>query len=74
MKYAVYNENGQRLRTGTVPKEGRVIISNDMFLEATGTAKYTLIIWLDNTNYNQNFEMGNTITGRIHVYSKQVRY
>ncbi len=29
---------------------------------------------LDNTNYNQNFEMGNTITGSITVYATQIKY
>lgn len=74
MKYAIYNSNGQRIASGNIPKEGKVTLASDMYLAATGTAKYTLIIWLDNTNYNQNFEMGNTITGRINVYSKQIRY
>jgi len=74
MKYAIYNDSGEKITSGNVPKEGPVTLASDMYLEATGIAKYTLIIWLDNTNYNQNFEMGNTITGRINVYSKQVRY
>lgn len=74
MKYAIYNDKGQLIADGNVPKNGKKTLASDMYLESTGTAKYTLIIWLDNTNYNQNFEMGNTITGRIHIYSKQIRY
>ena len=74
IKYAIYNEKGQRLSNGSVPKTGKVTIASDMYLEVTGTAKYTLMIWLDNTNYNQNFEMGNTITGKINIHSKQIRY
>ena len=44
-----------------------------MYLEPTGIAKYTLIIWLDNTNYNQNDEMGKTITAKINIHSRQLR-
>lgn len=74
IKYAVFNDKGQRLATGNVPQSGKVTLASDMFLESTGTAKYTLMIWLDNTNYNQNHEMGNTITGKINIHSKQIRY
>ena len=74
IKYAIYNDKGQRLKTGNVPKQGKVQLANDMYLEATGIATYTLMIWLDNTGYNQNFEMGNSITGKINITSKQIRY
>ena len=73
IKYAVYNEKGQRLSTGIVPKTGKVTVAEDMYLAPTGTAKYTLIVWLDNTNYNQNTEMGKNITGRINIHSRQLR-
>lgn len=74
IKYIIYNENGQKMSSGDVPKTGKVTLANDMYLEATGTAKYTLIIWLDNKNYNQNSEMGKSIIGKINVHSKQIRY
>lgn len=74
IKYAIYNENGQLISRGNVPKEGKVTLASNMYLEATGIAKYTLIIWLDNTNYNQNSEMGKTITGKINIHSTQLRY
>ena len=73
IRYAVYNEKGQRLSTGIVPKTGKVTVAEDMYLAPTGTAKYTLIVWLDNTNYNQNTEMGKNITGRINIHSRQLR-
>ena len=73
MKYAIYNEKGDRLALGSIPKKGKVTLTSDMYLEPTGTAKYTLLIWLDNTNYNQNNEMGKTITAKINVHSRQLR-
>ena len=74
IKYAIFNDKGQRLSTGIVPTTGQVTLASDMYLSATGTAQYTLLIWLDNTSYNQNLEMGKTITGKINVHSKQMRY
>ena len=73
MKYAIYNEKGDKLATGSIPKKGKVTLASDMYLEPTGIAKYTLIMWLDNTNYNQNDEMGKTITAKINIHSRQLR-
>lgn len=73
IKYAIYNSSGERMATGSVPKTGSVTLARNMFLAHDSTARYTLIIWLDNTNYNQNFEMGNIINGKITVYAKQTR-
>lgn len=73
IKYAVFNENGKKIANGNVPNEGKVTLASNMYLEPTGTAKYTLILWMDNTNYNQNDEMGKTIVGRINIHSKQLR-
>lgn len=74
IKYAIFNEAGNRITIGTVPKEGAVTLASNMYLSPTGTAKYTLMIWLDNTGYNQNGEMGKTISGKINIHSKQLRY
>ena len=74
IKYIIFNEKGQKITTGDVPSTGTVTLASDMYLEATGTAKYTLIIWLNNTGYNQNSEMGKKIVGKINIHSKQMRY
>lgn len=74
MKYAIFNQDGKKIANGNVPKEGKATLASNMYLEATGTAKYTLMIWLDNTNYNQNDEMGKTIVGKINIHSKQLKY
>lgn len=74
MKYAIFNASGTKIASGNIPKQGKVTLASNIFLDATGTAKYTLIIWLDNTGYNQNDQMGKTITGKINIHSKQLRY
>ena len=74
IKYAIYNELGQRITKGSVPNEGTVTMASDMYLAPTGTAKYTLLVWLDDTEYNQNDQMGKSIVGKINIHSKQMRY
>lgn len=74
LKYIVYNEKGYEISSGYVPKNGSVNLTNNMFLASNDTAHYTLIIWLDNKDYNQNFEMGKIITGNISVYATQIKY
>ncbi len=74
LKYAIYNSEGNQLKTGYVPKSGKVNLTNNIFLAHSSTARYTLIIWWDNKGYNQNDEMGSRISGEIMVYAKQVKY
>ena len=74
LKYAVFNSSGTELDRGYVPKSGKVTLTNNIFLSYNGTATYTLIIWWDNSKYNQASEMGHIISGKINVYSKQMKY
>ena len=74
LKYVVYSETGAQLATGELPKEGTVNLANNIFLASGDTARYTIIIWWATTGYNQNNEMGSTITGKITAEAKQVRY
>ena len=74
LKYAIYNSKGNELAGGFVPKSGKVNLANNMYLASGATATYTLVIWLDNTNYNQNSEMGKIITGKINAFAKQIKY
>lgn len=74
LKYAVYNSEGVEMARGNVPQIGKINLANNLYLNSHATTKYTLIIWLDNTNYNQNFEMGKIVSGKIDVYAKQLKY
>ena len=77
LKYALYNQNGERLNTGTVPTEGTINLADNMYLEHGESAYYTVIIWWDNTNYDQTSELKSgdrTISGHMSIYAKQVRY
>ena len=66
LKYVISN--------GYVQQSGPLVLADNLYLASNDTAKYTLIIWLDSTNYNQNYEMGNVVTGSIEVEAIQVKY
>lgn len=74
MRYTMFNEKGQKLTTGVLPKEGKITVLSNIFLAATGKSTYTLMIWINSTGENQNKELGKAISGRINIHSKQVRY
>ena len=74
LKYAVYNNTGKLLKSGYVVKSGTMNLADNVYLPVSGIATYTLIIWLDNKDYNQDFEFGKTITGKINVYGQQIKY
>ena len=74
LKYVIYNNEGVEMKSGYVPKEGKFNLASNLYIKSNSTIKYTLIIWLDNTNYNQNFEMGKTVSGKIDIYAKQLKY
>lgn len=74
LKYTLYNDKGQQITSGFVPTEGTKMIASDMFLESTGTAKYTLIVWLYDNNRVQNNEMGKRISAKISIHAKQMRH
>lgn len=74
IKYVLYNDKGIKMNSGSIYTTGKIILSDNLYLKPVGTATYTLILWLDNTQYNQNYEMGKAITGKINIYSKQLKY
>lgn len=74
LKYVIYNENGDELSSGYVPKTGKVTLANNLFLASNDLAKYILILWLDDKNYNQNVSMGKSVSGNIYVTATQIKY
>lgn len=74
LKYAVYNNNGTELENGYVPKSGTFNLASNVYLEHGTSATYTIIIWWDNTNYDQKVDSGHQISGKIIAYAKQIKY
>ena len=73
LKYVLYSNKGKQLASGNVPKSGTINLANNIYLDSKETARYTLIIWWNNTNSNQTSEMGSIIKGRINAEAKQIK-
>ena len=73
IKYALFNNYGEEMSTGYVSGTGTVTLASNLFLANNATARYTLIIWLDKTDYDQTFESGHVISGKITIHAKQKR-
>lgn len=74
IKYCLFSDKGKEMSCGDVPNEGKVNLAENLYLAHDGKSTYTLILWLDNKNYNQNFEFNQSISGKISVTSKQLKY
>lgn len=73
IKYCVFNNKGKEMACGDVPLTGKVNLADNLYLSPDGTAEYTLILWLDNKDYNQNSDFGKVIAGKLSVLSKQLK-
>lgn len=74
IKYCLFSDKGKEMACGDVPNEGKFNLAENLYLAHDGKATYTLILWLDNKSYNQNFEFNQVISGKISVTSKQLKY
>lgn len=74
LKYALYNSRGRELTTGYINQEGTINIIDNTFLSHGETAKYTLIIWLEDNNQDQTANMGAIVSGRFDVHAVQAKY
>lgn len=63
MKFALYNSNGSKISSGSIPTSGRVLLASGEVLKTNTTNYYTVIIWLNDDGTNQNYEMSNSFVG-----------
>lgn len=73
LKYILFNENGKEISTGTILNPSEILIADNLYLAHDETATYTLLIWLDNKEYNQINDIGKTVSGQIKIVSTQLK-
>ena len=67
IKYALYNSNNELLKVGNINGTNKVSLAQNVLIETTETATYTLQIWLEELNEDQTEYMKKTLTGKINV-------
>lgn len=72
LKFAIYDVNNNKMATGFIPKEGKILMTSGYYLKSGSTANFTVLIWLQENNQNQDYEQGSTFSGGFDITAKQV--
>lgn len=70
--FALYDSNNQKLNSGRIPSSGKILMASDVYLKSGDLANFTVLIWLQENNQNQDYEQGNTFSGGFEIEAKQV--
>ena len=74
LKYSLYNSENRKISTGSIPSSGNVLIAKNDYLKNNFTNNYTILIWLQNTDDNQEYEEDSTFVGGFDITANQVKY
>ena len=74
MKFALYNSNGSKISSGSIPSSDKVLLVSGDILKTNSTNSYTVIIWLNDDGTNQNYEMSNAFVGGFDINAQQLKY
>lgn len=72
--YALYDNNGYKISKGNIPKEGKILLGSNIFLKSNEEKYFTVLIWLQENNKDQDYEMGNTFKGGFDITASQIKY
>ena len=67
LKYVLYTSSGDEVSSGYINNEEDIIVASNIVLEGGQKEDYILIIWLQESNENQNTEMRKDFMGSIYV-------
>lgn len=74
LKFALYNSNGNKISSGSIPSSGKVLLVSGDILKTNSTNYYTVIMWLNDDGTNQNYEISNTFVGGFSIDAQQLKY
>lgn len=72
LKYSLYNSNGEKISVGTIPSSGKVLMKSGDYLKSGETNNYTVLIWLQENNMNQDYEQGKSFVGGFDITATQI--
>lgn len=74
LRFALYNNQNKKIATGIIPSSGSVLLISGDYLKSNSTNDYTVLIWLQENNMNQNYEANNMFVGGFDITARQVKY
>lgn len=76
LKFALYDSSNNKIATGSIPSEkgSKVLMTSGIPLKSNNTKDFTVLIWLQENNQNQDYEQGKNFTGGFDITATQVKY
>ena len=72
LKFSLYNSQNKKISDGFIPSSGKVLMKSSDYLISGGINNYTVLIWLQENNVNQDYESGNTFVGGFDIVANQI--
>lgn len=75
LKYALYNSSNRKIADGYIPEAAgeKMLMKSGVYLKNNTTDKFTVLIWLQENNQNQDNEVGNTFIGGFDITATQLK-
>lgn len=76
LKYALYDSTNKKVSSGNVSNiEGtKILMASGFELKNNSTENFTVLIWLQENNQNQDYEQGNVFVGGFDITATQKKY
>lgn len=76
LKYALYDSSNNKISTGYLPsaKGSKVLMASGILLKSNNTKDFTVLIWLQENNQNQDSQQGKTFIGGFDITATQIKY
>lgn len=74
LRFAIYDSEENKLATGQIPSEGQVLMKSGIFLKSQETKTFTVLIWLQDNNENQDIDEGKKFVGGFDITATQIKY
>lgn len=76
LKFALYDSTNKKIATGSIPSEEstKVLMTSGKYLKSNSTEEFTVLIWLQENNQDQNSEKGKIFIGGFDITATQVKY
>ena len=72
--FILYDSDNNKIAKGWIPKVGKVLMASNIYLKSGETKNFTVLIWLQENNQNQDYEQGNTFVGGFDIDARQIKY
>lgn len=76
LKYVIYDSANTKIGTGNISNEPnkKILMASDVYLKSNYTKEFTVLIWLQENNKNQDHEEGKTFMGGFEITATQIKY